>query len=388
MFEARFLCPAISVSFLLIANAPGQFSVTISALPIRVVVEENHDARIEFLAVDPVPMSYLNAVVPEFLPVVRVHASEEKSGIIVRNDTASFQRRPIATYPGFVKLMPDGTWTVEHVTFSIECGGLAPGEERLIPGSDDARVMIALDDAGERLRPLHPRFAPRAPSIPYTYSHTDAPAGAVEADVRRAIERCIGVYASLLSLEDFSVTIRFVWVPGLPASTLAQALVAGRTDRSYTSVRNNMQLGMLTGQDHDLQEELLYDALPTPSQLKYRLMSGGTSEPQGIVLPWALAEEWYNANAQDPLVIEMNPDTDWDFDGTAGSPPIGAGQRDFEGTIVHELGHHFGFLSETEAVSQSTFYDLMSTWDIFRFPLSAGPDIDAGEMLSVVRELR
>jgi len=33
-----------------------------------------------------------------------------------------------------VVLLPTGEWIVDEVMFSIECGGLLPGESRLIPG--------------------------------------------------------------------------------------------------------------------------------------------------------------------------------------------------------------------------------------------------------------
>jgi hypothetical protein len=86
------------------------------------------------------------------------------------------------------------------------------------------------------------------------------------------------------------------------------------------------------------------------------------------------------------MVIQFDASHDWDFDGRAGTPPVAAGAYEFEAVLIHELGHHFGFVSETENVV-SLFYNFISNWDVFRFAVSAAPTITDGKMLGATRQL-
>ncbi len=140
----------------------------------------------------------------------------------------------------------------------------------------------------------------------------------------------------------------------------------------------------LFGPDSDAAEFNVYENLPPDGEEIDYAWPGGTASTNRICLSVPLLAKWYGATSGDPMIIEMNPNRTWDFDGRTGTPGIDANAIDFEGTIVHELGHHFGFVSETENLVDF-FYDFVSNWDIFRFPASVGPTISALEMSSATR---
>lgn len=61
-------------------------------------------------------------------------------------------------------------------------------------------------------------------------------------------------------------------------------------------------------------------------------------------------------------------------------------KTDFTGTLIHELGHHFGFVSNVETLN-FILEDSITVWDIFRMNASLG-SIDPNEFFSARRELR
>lgn len=356
-------------------------------VPSEVVVESDGSVRVVTQSIHAVSFEELRRTIPEFVPVWSVqHDGTRVPGVTYRNESGQRVSRPVMDYPGLVVLMPDGTWRVRMVAFSIECGGLDPGQHRLIPGSEDARLAIAKDPDGEYLGPWPMEQGQRAPTIPYTYDHTGAPAGLTAFDVERAIQRVIAHWTQLLDLEGFVVPFEFVWRDDLGANTLMQSIVTGRDFRFWNSVRAKLEESML-GEDVDGWEEAVYLNLPTGSQIQYA-WPGGTSNTSKIMLPVSLLNKWFGVTAGDPCRIEMNPVAiAWDLDCRLGYTPLDSNEYNFEAVLIHEVGHHLGFISETESVV-SIFYDRISNWDVFRFAEAAGPTISAGEMLGATRELR
>jgi hypothetical protein len=357
---------------------------TISALPVKIVVDASGKSELLLSPIAPIRVGDALRVIPRRVPVWTVDAvGNSVTGALYRNRTERTDRAFRQRYPGRVVLRPDGSWVIDELIVSVIDGEVRPGEVGSIPGTKAVEVVASRDAEGEYLLPIFPRYSQRSPSISYTYVTANEPSGTNRSDLERALNRAINTYTQLLANESFTINFLFAWSTSLGSGVLAQAITTARDDRAFSGFRNNLQA--ITTSDVDSGEQALVDNLPPNTTIPYSRSGDSNTSTSRICLCVPILAKWYGVTSPATMVVQLNPALTWDFDGTSGVPPISSGAYDFEAVIAHELGHHFGFLSETEAVG--FFYNYLSNWDIFRFKSSDGPDIDSGEMLGSLREL-
>ncbi|MDX2146726.1 MAG: NF038122 family metalloprotease [Planctomycetota bacterium] len=288
---------------------------------------------------------------------------------------------PIREYPAALSLQQDGSWSIRYLTYGVSCGPFVPGQHTHIRGSETATIVRSLPSG--RYEQINGKTNQPAAFIEFTYDHTDAPPYASQAQVQACLQRAISSWSDLLRDDNVPANIHFVWRdaalvypndPDLWDTTLAV------TDRvSYSRQWDFQRFALLTFPDRfqDQQESLLYaNLVPTPiSSIPYHYLSFGS--PRTTRTLWAdapipLASKWYDLPIDDPAVIWMNnrmPANQilFDLDRRVGIPPIDVGSLDLEAVIVHELGHAFGFVSNTEPVCRGQTSHV-TIWDLFRFP--------------------
>jgi hypothetical protein len=187
-------------------------------------------------------------------------------------------------------------------------------------------------------------------------------------------------------LDSFSETLHFVWAD-LGADDLAATTITGRDVRNWNGVRAHMQ--DIAFAEEDIGEYALTKNLPGNSTLSY-IWRGGTRSTSNIFLPPPLLTKWYSISSGDPMLVEIsnNAATSWDADARIGRPPVGANQYDLEGVLIHEIGHHFGFVCEAENIDNGVHLNL-NNWDAFRVPQTAATGgISEIELQAHPREMR
>ena len=114
---------------------------------------------------------------------------------------------------------------------------------------------------------------------------------------------------------------------------------------------------------HNANETAVYNALPTailPTDLG---TTTGMASPSMLFRAIGALDANPPADESAPS-IGFNSAFPYDFDPTNG---ISAGQTDFEGVVVHEIGHMLGFVSRVGSQELGSEINAPSVFDIFRF---------------------
>ena len=276
--------------------------------------------------------------------------------------------------------------------WGMVCGdGLAAGQSAHIPGSDDARLMVAHEPTLQYMEPVVGEVTVRSPTFDIDYSHVGAPSTVSESDVRAAMERATAQYKNLMPSEAFAVTIRVRW-EDLAGTALMQTSQSGRDSRSWNvldGINGHLQDSYYGSADQDSYENPFISNLPAGTTVPYKWGSNNTTSTATICLPIPLLKKWYGAASGDPIEITIDStlpeNTKWDAKASLFNK-LAPNSFDFEGAFLHEVGHGLGFWSELEP-AQSFFYNIISNWDLFRFETAQAP-INAGEFMSTERNLR
>ncbi len=284
-------------------------------------------------------------------------------------------------YPGAVVRAEDGSWTVENFKWSVIHGPKNRQFTRTILGSDSAMILDHRNPA-----PL-----PRGTMLTWTYDHTGAPSYLPESQVRAAIYRAISVYENLFKDDAISSSFRFVWEADDPL-TLAYAEVI-ESGQTFSSIRTSiLNTYAANPADANTFENGLYTNFPPGSSIGYARPGNATDSTSVIKIVWPLRTKFTGAGFGSSLRIVMNSNrADFDADpsddiGTWVGSTLIRNKKDFTATLIHELGHHFGFVSNVETLN-FILEDSISVWDIFRMNAALG-SIDPNEFFSARRELR
>ncbi|MBZ0171782.1 MAG: NF038122 family metalloprotease, partial [Phycisphaerales bacterium] len=299
-------------------------------------------------------------------------------------------RAPRGIFPAMVVLGQDGKWAIDEMYWSLTHRPLVAGESFFVDGSEGARVMVAVDEDGDFLEPLHPRNAPRGSGgITILYDHSDAPASIDASDVTAAIERAADVYRELLKDDSTSLTFRVVWDHIAEQTTLAFSTTRD-DDRQWNLLRNRLT-ALFGGVDADGGGDSgVYNSLPLSSKIDYARPGNANDQTDDILLSAPMLLSLFGVDPGTPLKITFNNNISgtWNFDMANARFPETVINSDFIGVLIHEIGHHLGFLSHVEAL-EFLFVDMITFWDVFRFNEDDnGPFITSSEMIGAKRELR
>ncbi|MBM4107338.1 MAG: hypothetical protein FJ255_00735 [Phycisphaerae bacterium] len=360
----------------------------VSAVPLRLSVGPTGEWTLHTAPIEPAPLAAVRHRLPDSIPVEPANTRggfDPGLRLQLLHDPRS-PNHPVR-YPAEVWLMPDGRWVIDDGFLSRGAGWQPDDWSRPLPHSVSMPVRICVDTALERVEPVRAVGRPEQTTITYTYAHAGAPAGMNEADVRRALDRAAATWRQLLTLEGLELVFEFSW-QSLPAGVLAEANVyLDRDHRSYFGIRDAMQAAM-NGPDFDPWEEFVYDFLPAGTSISFARLGNPNASTTRLMLPVPLLNKWYNARLGRVMVTTFNSNfaaADFDLDGRVGTPPIDPTAVDFEGVVIHEMGHHMGFVSEAGLAAQ--FHPHLSNWDLFRFATALGPDINPQEFQTAHRQL-
>ncbi|MBL8887709.1 MAG: hypothetical protein JNK16_13705 [Phycisphaerales bacterium] len=276
-------------------------------------------------------------------------------GVRCRTDASG---RPIPTrFPRYLSPTPGGDFEVLWATYKIEDGfGYQPS---LIAGTEQVFVL----PSGWRQMG---RRAMAPPSLSLTYDHAGAPAGVSQNTVVAAANRALGRYSKLFRIDSFNVRFSIKWDPTLPTSIWAISNTFS-TEFPWNSVRSAILGTHQNFLDSDSDEYDLYLGLPASFLPFFEQAFGGIERLNIVNVPQPLIAKWFAPI--DDMVIRMNPNRSFDFSADEGTPRILLGAGDFEGILVHEMGHHFGFQSFANlSILNPEQLDRLTIWDIFRFP--------------------
>ncbi|MBX3381289.1 MAG: hypothetical protein KF805_14435 [Phycisphaeraceae bacterium] len=292
-------------------------------------------------------------------------------------------------YPGYVVLSPDGAWEVRFVFTTPRESDEISG--RQIPGSERVRVGMVSPDDAERTLPIHARLKDRTGGpIYFNYFHSGAPSylQSNESAVRAAIQRACDEWNDLLQNNAFELTVAIYWDDQLSPSTNAQTDPSSREPRNWTGLRSRLITNALDNFDVNADELDLYGALPLFS-IPYRWGTSSSTTTTGITLSLPQLEVLYGYSTGNPIQIAFNPAESKRFTTQSRQFPVLEDQRDFQAIVTHEIGHALGFKSDSEE-AQSFFYNYVSAFDLFRFPMTqlGTRAIDSTECDSGERELR
>ena len=229
----------------------------------------------------------------------------------------------------------------------------------LIPGSHE--VFVLPTNWRQSARPL---LAP--PSLTLSYDHAGAPTGVSQTIVRAAAERALGRYSKLFRIDSFNAHFFVKWDSTLPSEIWANSGTLS-TEFPWSSVRPAMQSTHQNFLDSDSDEYDLYEGLPSPFVPFFNQPFGSLTRSTTINVAQPLISKWFGPIGN--MVISMNPNRQFDFSADEGTPRVAFGAGDFEGILVHEMGHHFGFQSYANLdLEHPEIVEKITIWDLFRFP--------------------
>jgi hypothetical protein len=138
-------------------KSPGQDEgAIVRRVPVEILVHEDGSAALVTRPIAPAPLERVRDSLPDRIPVWSIDASGQRSpGVVFRNTSDTPDYNPFRRYPKFAVLMPDGSWTIDEVSWRIMDGWVRPRDVVPIRGSESARLMVAFADGSERLAPIH-----------------------------------------------------------------------------------------------------------------------------------------------------------------------------------------------------------------------------------------
>lgn len=334
------------------------------------------DGQVE-MRTDEAPQTLAHPPAPQSIPVF----TELPDGSFTQGVTyqgASRSGYHAFQYPGAVTQKPDGTWHVESFIWSVCHGPRGRLLERKVAGSDYA--MVITDQQVQ-----HAAAEPRGGGIVWTYNHSGAPNNLKNSEdrVRRSIARAIGVYEELFKDDAISASFEFEWSSQGPG-VLAFAETV-QSAQAYSFIRTSIENTYAANSaDTDTFENALYANLPSGSSIAYARPGNANDSTNAIQIVWPLRTKFTGIGFGSSLRIIMNGDLEtFDPDPSTDISPI---HDDLTGTLVHELGHHFGFLSNVEVLN-FILEDSITVWDIFRLGANLGA-VSPNQFFSSRRELR
>lgn len=180
-------------------------------------------------------------------------------------------------------------------------------------------------------------------------------------------ERYIDVDITTIIDVDFGV-LRFgvPWDPGVLGSTGGVRDYALVGDE-YQTVSDVVELLKANHAENE-QLQALYDAIPVPTPSSYgtpleRLLAPLIYRQMLGYQPAHLNPDDYGFNSGDVSVIGFNANFQWDLDPNDG---IDSDKFDFDGTVVHEIGHAIGFSAGAFFTTSGAPNNFFLPWDLFR----------------------
>jgi hypothetical protein len=287
--------------------------------------------------------------------------------------------------PVWLVVNSDGTYSIETAYWSMSHGPKGTLRDHLVPGSEFVRVRhdIEIDDRAEVDN--YGRGSGAVIWGGYQPGIT-SPAAEVPGDVAVSISHALSVWENLLELDPrVFQQFNFYWDDFSSIPDPDERDAARNSVVAFASIVRVFSLDVSTlftylnndysGQteEHDDYEEDIYDFLPL-GVVKYEADLGTIeSINSDIVFSLFHIENIDGPASSNPpqAAVGMNPFlySDFDFDPSDG---IGEDRIDFRGTLVHEIGHHFGFMSTMDLrLNGQTLSDPRlehpSMLDVFRF---------------------
>lgn len=333
---------------------------------------------------------------PESLPVTvpvstRLPDGSTADGVWITSESPIGMRG--IEVPLFIVVEPDGAWNIETSYLSAVDAPLRITRPiRVTEGGLPVRFRDLGDPA---LRLDHPSLVPgpaSAVSNPpitsgFNYDSAGEPAGLDLDEFNDAMSRAIAaVNAMLVADQTFSLTLSIIWDTPSPTESFLMYALPVRNDRRWGNVKTAFN-ALYTENDNDPAETVILDNLPPGSLVDYSSNAFTVNATDDICLADPLLQKYFNAGGAQ-AVIAIDPTRDWDFDGIDG---IDSGRYDFVAAMIHEIGHHLGFMCELEAHETNQLYNFVSNWDIFRINSTVsgeGPVVSVSEFRTASRELR
>ena len=252
----------------------------------------------------------------------------------------------------------DGTYSIETAYWSMSHGPKGTLRHHLVPGSEFVQVRHDLDIEDHAELDGHGRGSGAVIWGAYQPGAT-SPVGEVPGEVAISIAHALSVWENLLELDPrVFQQFNFYWddfanIPDPDERENARNSIiafANTVHAFYSDVSTlfNYLNNDYTGQvgEYDSYEEDIYDFFPI-GILKYEIELGTVeSIASDVVFSFFHIDNIDGPASTNPpqAYIGMNPFkySDFDFDPSDG---IGEDQIDFRGSLIHEIGHHFGFLS-------------------------------------------
>ncbi|MCA9274164.1 MAG: NF038122 family metalloprotease [Phycisphaerales bacterium] len=345
-------------------------------LPERIVVHQDGTFELQVVEVEPAVVS--QAILGTKIPVYTFNNDGElQPGQYYTNNSPSAMR-PTKRVAGNVVLNNNGEWTVSDWNYRRSHGTVQPGAVVYI-GLESVGIDFIPDSSTQRVA----AHAPGPIEIPIILSDiddTDKPSDISSGDLINSVNRAVNVWEELLRDNNFGpVAMEFFFDPSASEDVLAYAEVI--TDDRRWNVIYNSVVSTYSSLDSDGVELTVYNWLPSGSTIPFQWDNSSNDDEDDIEMTLPLIRSVFG-NSVSTLRIGIRSTADlWDADETDGVDPTRVG---LTSVLVHEIGHHMGFDSNTGKVG---FPESISMLDVFRFPEDEGPTISASEMQGANREL-
>lgn len=317
--------------------------------------------------------------VPEKIPVYTELADgSHVRGVTYRGDGKNGSHHK--EFPGGIIHRAEGSYEIEMYTWSTHLHSSNHIFEYHITDSDFAEIY-------EEPPPTRNRRSVRGGStFIKVYNHAGAPGTISENDMNRSIEIALDRYRNLLKDDTILATFEFSWqnlgFDPQEGGTIAFSSTV-QTTQSYSLVRNGiLNTFAANPNDSDFFENGLYNNFPMGSFIEYARQGNPTDNTNAIKITWPLRTKLIGAGNSSNLQIVINAD----MPGLDVDPSDGIAGIDLTGTLIHEIGHHLGFISHVE-VLDNFFEDAITVWDIFRMHAGLG-SVSPTEFFGQRRELR
>jgi len=395
--RSRQLTPPFIIAVLYATSATwGQPTHTVegktyATVPERVLVHPGGTLEVQVHAVEVPAGGRLEDVCPTIVPVFELLPDGRlQAGLTVRNDsgveTAAFRY----IEPWGVSMTAEGTEYVVDARRRYRTnshGTFLPDYVEHLEGSETVSVLYGIRE--DPFGMAAPMVHHRAPGWTITFQpdigQFDAAFGeASRADMLLSLDRVkVRVENVLLdSVGNVNVVINFAPTPANRAATTTLDLF----DSNWGPVIGHV-FDLAEANSEEGYEITLYGGLPSGGVPFVHTNGFGTDTATRIAYPPALGRH---------LQVGIIPPGDgtttistgriWDWDALDG--PRAATDEDFEAVMTHEVFHVVGFQSLGDEPNIPHAENVITIWDAFRFPNSAGPTISDAELSSVARELR
>jgi len=300
-------------------------------------------------------------------------------------------RLPHSVYP-----VQDGEWAVGgwRIVSTPMGSGFAPGRTFIFSYSKQCKISIEDPDSALGCIPISAFIGvPEGPMIDIQYLAAGAPNGA---NIQPAIDAAKDAWQNLLANEQGVFRFLIKWDDPNNPFLQNEDAIAGANPEYAVFSWNPVQL-YLTNTESDTNahpgETALYAELPNNGEVPYRWSGDNDDFADVVAMTSHNADVTVHGLIGDRLEIILNPNPMQDggpmiidYDPTDGTAPGGYG---LTASLIHEMGHNFGFMSFVERIESGNQTDTLTIWDVFRLGDSATSNlhISPSEFRTHKREL-